>query len=66
MIKGNAYGHGAIPVARYLRQTGAVDRLAVANIAEAVQLRQAGIGGIIHILGKTESKRSSSVVVSQC
>jgi len=44
-------------VARYLKQTGAVDRLAVANIAEAVQLRQAGIGGIIHVLGRPPARR---------
>lgn len=55
VVKGNAYGHGSVPVARHLISTGTVDRLAVANVAEAIQLRRAGICGIIHILGNVQS-----------
>lgn len=51
VVKGNAYGHGAVPVARYLMATGVADRLAVATMDEAVQLRLAGIDGVIHVLG---------------
>jgi len=40
VIKANAYGHGAIPVARAL--SGA-DAFAVASVEEAMQLREAGI-----------------------
>jgi alanine racemase len=40
VIKANAYGHGAIPVARAL--PGA-DAFALASVEEAVQLREAGI-----------------------
>jgi len=55
VVKGNAYGHGVVPVTRYLMAAGVVDRLAVANVAEAIQLRKAGISGIIHILGNVQA-----------
>jgi alanine racemase len=42
VIKADAYGHGAIPIARTLREEG-IRRFAVATAAEAVRLRQAGI-----------------------
>lgn len=42
VVKANAYGHGAIPYAKYLIKEG-VDYLAVARIDEAVELRDAGI-----------------------
>ncbi len=40
VIKANAYGHGIVPVARAL---ASADALAVARLAEARQLRKAGI-----------------------
>jgi alanine racemase len=40
VIKANAYGHGAVPVARALPQA---DAFALASVEEAVQLRDAGI-----------------------
>ena len=52
IVKANAYGHGAIPVARRLSQIGC-DYLAVACLDEAVQLRQGGIDLPILILGYT-------------
>lgn len=42
VVKANAYGHGAAPVARAALAGGA-DRLGVADIAEALELRAAGI-----------------------
>ncbi len=42
VVKADAYGHGAIPVARTLQQVG-VSYLCVASIAEGVELREAGI-----------------------
>ena len=42
VIKGDAYGHGAVEVARTLVVAGA-DCLAVAYLDEAVQLREAGV-----------------------
>ena len=48
VIKANAYGHGLIPVARALE---AADALAVARLTEAFQLRDAGIGKTLTLLG---------------
>ncbi len=46
VVKADAYGHGAAPVARALREEG-VRHFAVATAAEAVRLREAGIEGSI-------------------
>lgn len=50
VVKANAYGHGALPVARALEQAGA-DWLAVADIEEGIDLRQAGIRARILVFG---------------
>ncbi|MCA1570449.1 MAG: alanine racemase [Chloroflexi bacterium] len=42
VVKANAYGHGAVAVARTLVGTG-VESLAVATVDEAIELREAGI-----------------------
>ena len=42
VVKADAYGHGAVPVARALAAAGA-DGFCVASIDEAIALRQAGI-----------------------
>lgn len=52
VVKADAYGHGAVPVSRYLTELGA-EYLAVSNIEEATQLRHGGIRGPILILGYT-------------
>ncbi|MBR5941744.1 MAG: alanine racemase [Clostridia bacterium] len=52
IVKADAYGHGAIPVARQLFDCGA-RFFAVSNIEEALQLRDGGISGGILILGYT-------------
>lgn len=52
LVKSNAYGHGAVPVAKKLEELGA-DMLAVACLDEAVELRQAGIAIPILCLGQT-------------
>ncbi|GAC1583783.1 MAG: alanine racemase [Candidatus Velthaea sp.] len=49
VIKANAYGHGAVDVARGISDE--VDRLCVYELAEAVVLREAGITARIHVLG---------------
>jgi alanine racemase len=41
VIKDNAYGHGAIPIARHLRSQ--VDWFCVATLSEAIELREGGI-----------------------
>ena len=51
VIKANAYGHGAVPVARHLEDKA--DFFGVANIAEAMELRRSGIQTPILILGHT-------------
>jgi len=50
VIKADAYGHGAEPVARALMQEG-VGRLAVVSVAEGARLRRAGIMAPILLLG---------------
>jgi alanine racemase len=52
VVKANAYGHGAVPVARKLEELGA-DYLAVACLSEAEELRRAGLNAPILILGAT-------------
>lgn len=52
VVKANAYGHGAIQVARKLEALG-TDYLAVACLREALELRGAGIAGPLLILGDT-------------
>ena len=49
VVKANAYGHGAVTIARTVLQNGA-SCLAVANLAEAIQLRRAGIDAPILVL----------------
>ncbi len=43
VVKANAYGHGAVAVARTLAQLPFVEMLAVASVDEGAQLRAAGI-----------------------
>ncbi len=57
-IKANAYGHGAVLIARKLAQLG-VDAFCVACIEEAIELRKNGIHGEILILGYTHPKQFS-------
>lgn len=51
-VKANAYGHGAVPVAKELERIGA-DYLSVAFLDEALELRKAGIKLPILVLGYT-------------
>ncbi|WP_119066052.1 alanine racemase [Aggregatilinea lenta] len=50
VVKANAYGHGAVPVAQAALEAGA-NRLAVARVAEGVDLRRAGIDAPVFTLG---------------
>ncbi len=61
VVKANAYGHGAVPVARKLEQLGA-EYLAVACLNEAMELRQAGVRAPILILGATPEPLAGMVV----
>ena len=61
VVKADAYGHGAVPIARTLRDAG-VERLAVATVDEAVELRDAGIEGPILILWGIGAPEAAIVV----
>lgn len=50
VVKANAYGHGAVPVARALEHEG-VRFLGVALVEEGVELRNAGVMAPIVVLG---------------
>ncbi len=52
VVKADAYGHGAVYAARALTQAGA-DWLAVSNLDEALQLREAGLTQPLLILSYT-------------
>jgi alanine racemase len=60
VVKANAYGHGAVPVARTLVEAG-VERLAVATVDEAGELRGAGIGQPIVVLWGIGSSEAAAV-----
>ena len=49
VVKANAYGHGAVPVARALAREG-VTAFAVAIVEEGLELRRAGIAQDILVL----------------
>jgi len=49
VVKADAYGHGAVPVARALEEAG-VEGLCVATFDEAMELRDDGIGGPLLVL----------------
>ncbi len=60
VIKADAYGHGAIPVARRLQAHCAF--FGVSSILEAMELRQAGLTAPILILGHTPASAFSLAI----
>lgn len=63
-VKANAYGHGAVPVARELNRMG-IRSFCVATVAEGRELRCGGVRGEILVLGYTHpgSSRCSGATV---
>jgi len=61
IIKANAYGHGAVEVARAVLKAGA-DALGVARVEEGVQLRMARVYAPILIMGHTPIWDAEEVV----
>ena len=61
VVKADAYGHGAVPVARRLEELGC-GYLAVACLGEAAELRQAGISAPILILGRTPAEETERLL----
>lgn len=53
VVKTDAYGHGAVPIARFIESCEYLWGFATATVDEAVELRQAGIEKPILILGYT-------------
>jgi alanine racemase len=62
IIKADAYGHGAVPLAKSIEDAGKIDAYGVAIIEEAVELREAGIKKPILILGYTPKELYHLVV----
>ena len=68
VVKANGYGHGAVQLSKLYEKLGA-DYLAVANIEEAIQLRNNGIHIPILILGYTDPRCASELAgynITQC
>ena len=63
VVKADAYGHGAVAVARAALEAGA-DWLGVALLEEGVVLRQAGITAPLLVLGWTPAGRAAEVVAA--
>lgn len=64
IIKADAYGHGAIPIAQYMCHYNLVDVYGVAIIEEAIELRRAGINIPILVLGYTSKEQYKLVVAN--
>ena len=61
VVKADAYGHGALPVAKLLQEAGA-DYLAVSCLDEALELRDGGVSMPILILGHTPSEYTETLI----
>ena len=65
VVKADAYGHGAVPVARKLEELRA-EYLAVACLAEARELREAGVLTPILLLGYTPTNCADGLRSGEC
>lgn len=68
VLKADAYGHGAVPVARRLLAEG-VEMIGVGDSSEAIELREAGIVAPLLILGAIVPGEAEKVVaydISTC
>jgi len=61
VVKADAYGHGALAAARAFVEAGAA-ALGVSTVEEAVELRKAGVGGPMAVLGGTFPGQAEAVV----
>ncbi len=61
VVKADAYGHGAVQVAELLLNNGA-NRLAVAMVDEAVELRRNGITAPILTLGHADARQIPEII----
>lgn len=63
VIKADAYGHGAVAVARALLELGC-RRFAVATAGEGAALRAAGIEAPLHLLGNLHPQEAAEVLAA--
>ncbi|MGV2828391.1 alanine racemase [Myxosarcina sp. GI1(2024)] len=63
VVKADAYGHGAVMVAQTVLANGA-SSLAIATLAEGVELRQAGIKAPILILGAVNASEDIKAIAA--
>lgn len=61
IVKADAYGHGAVPVAQKLETLG-VNWFGVTSLSEAIQLREAGIKAHILLLGGFKPEETREVI----
>jgi alanine racemase len=61
IIKADAYGHGALPIAKTLDSLG-VDAFGIAILEEGIELREAGIHKPVLILGYTPKEQYNQLV----
>src|SRR5258708_37838790 len=61
VVKAQGYGHGAVPIARAALEAGATG-LGVALVEEGIELREAGIDGLILVLSEPVPAAAASVV----
>jgi alanine racemase len=64
VVKANAYGHGAVPVAEELIRAGA-STLAVARVEEGLELRRAKVASPILVLGLAEPEEARLAVEAE-
>jgi len=63
IVKANAYGHGAVPVARTLAAAGVL-AFAVGTVTEGEELRAAGIAAPIVLVGPVMAEEAAAVVAA--
>ncbi|MCC5909077.1 MAG: alanine racemase [Clostridiaceae bacterium] len=61
VIKADGYGHGATVIAKTLLENGA-DRLAVATLSEAIELRKAGYNVPLMVLGYSTEAQGEDIL----
>lgn len=61
VVKGNAYGHGAVVAAQTALSAGA-DRIGVTFATEGLELREGGITAPVHVLGAVSPEQVGELV----
>ncbi len=64
VVKANAYGHGAVPIARTLQNAGDTRHFGVACLSEAQELRQVGLRGDLYTLGAFLPREADALLQS--